>query len=140
MNQQFVESLKKAEDIEQVEAVLKEYLNIGFTECAEILSKSLHERAEQMAPAIINIAPYNDYDKMLEKQEDILKFLIDESTKLENWKFQLLDFRKEKNSQHEGLFELLFFNKSVDGGDMLKGFVFIGTTGKVRHAFVQMDV
>lgn len=124
----------EAKTVEDLDKVFQEHLGIGFAECTAALSESLQERADELLDDIINIAPYGDYDKVTEDKEVILKFLREESVKSENWSIEFIDTPKEGQ-----LLELVFFNKSVDDGDVLKGFVFLGLSGKIRHAFVQIS-
>jgi hypothetical protein len=125
----------EAKESEEIDKLLQEHLKIGLTECAEALSKALLERAEELAPELTSLAPYGDYDKLTEDTDTIIKFLKEEATKTENWKIEFLEVKKEKDQ----LMELVFFNKSVDDGDILKGFVFLGLSGKIRHAFPQVN-
>lgn len=126
--------LKETKTPEEMDKVLREHLGIGFAECAQALSASLAERAEELMEDIINLAPYGDYDKITEDPEVILKFLKEEAVKPENWEIQFVEVKKESDQ----LMEMVFFNKSVDDGDILKGFVFVGISGKIRHAFTQV--
>jgi len=120
---------------EEIDKVLQEKLGIGLSEMARALSDSLLERIEELAEELMNIAPYGDYSKLMEEKDGITKFLQDEASKPENWKIQFIEAKKEKDQ----LIEFVFFNKSVDDGDILKGFVFVGLSGKIRHAFAQVN-
>lgn len=135
-----VESFKdllpeEAKTPEEIDKVLQEKLGIGLSEMARALSDSLLERTEELAEELMNIAPYGDYSKLMEEKDGITKFLQDEASKPENWKIQFIEAKKEKDQ----LIEFVFFNKSVDDGDILKGFVFVGLSGKIRHAFAQVN-
>lgn len=127
-------NLTEAKSVEEMELVLKEKLGIGLLECAQALSVSLVKEAEGMIDEFFNIAPHNDYSKLLEDKSSMIKFLQEEACKPENWQLQFMEVRKEKDQ----LIEMVFFNSAVDGGDILKGFVFLGLSGKIRHAFVQV--
>lgn len=120
---------------EEIDKVLQEKLGISLAEMSKALSDSVSERAEELAEDTMNIAPYGDYSKLIEEKEDILKFLQEEAIKFENWKIQFIEAKKEKDQ----LIEFVFFNKAVDDGDILKGFVFVGLSGKIRHAFAQVN-
>jgi len=126
--------LKDLKAPEDVDKAIKEHIGIGFAECAQALSNSLAERAEELLEDIVNVAPYGNYEKVMEDQGEILAFLKEESVKTENWG---INFIEVKSAQ---LMELVFTNKSVDDGDILKGFVFVGLSGKIRHAFCQVHV
>jgi len=127
--------LKDTKTSEEMDKVLREHLGIGFSECAEALSASVAERAGELAEEMINLAPYGDYDKVMEDKGLILSFLREEATKVENWAIEFIEVRKATDQ----LMELVFFNKAVDDGDILKGFVFVGLSGKIRHAFAQVS-
>ena len=88
-----------------------------------------------MAAEMTTLAPNGEYDKLMEEPEAILEFLRREAAKPENWVLEFVEVRKEKDQ----LMELVFFNKAVDDGDSLKGFVFVGLSGKIRHAFPQVN-
>lgn len=120
--------------MEQFDQKLKEKLGIGIAECAEALNKSIMEKADELVIELPNIAPSGDYGKLIEDKEGMSSFLKEESIKPGSWVLQFLEV-KNKDS---GLIELVFFNKTVDDGDILKGFVFVGKSGKIRHAFVQI--
>jgi hypothetical protein len=119
--------------IEALDKALKDNLEIGLADCAQALSTSLSERYEELLDDIINLSPYGDYDKITEDKEVITKFIKEEAVKPENWRIQFIE-EKEKGK----LLELVFFNKSIDDGDLLKGFVFLGLSGKIRHVFTQI--
>jgi len=125
----------EAKKTEEIDALLQEHLKISLKDCHEALSISLEKRAEEFAAELTSLAPYGDYDKLTEDTDTITKFLREESTKLDNWKIEFLEIKKDTDK----LMELVFHNKSVDDGDILKGFVFIGLSGKIRHAFPQIN-
>lgn len=126
--------LKDSKSPEEMDKMLREHLGIGFSECAQALSESLMSRADELMVDMINLAPYGDYDKMTEDPIVILNFLKEEAAKPENWEIQFVEIKKTQDQ----LMELVFFNKAVDDGDLLKGFVFVGLSGKIRHAFAQI--
>lgn len=125
----------EAKKSEEIDKLLQEHLNISLKDCAEALSNSLQKRAEEMASELTSLAPYGDYGKLTEDSEVITKFLREEATKLENWVIEFLEVKKDTDQ----LMELVFHNKAVDDGDILKGFVFVGLSGKIRHAFPQVN-
>ena len=131
--EKLADDLDAAKEQSETDGILRKHLTIGFTECADALASFLLERGEECLEDMINLAPYGDYDKLTEDKGVMLKFLQEEAIKPENWVIQLVEVKKKGDQ----LIELLFFNKSVDDGDILKGFVFVGASGKIRHAFVQ---
>lgn|SRR5574337_1056891 len=121
-------------EIKDVDKLLQEHLNISLAQCAEELTKVLAERADELSEDFVTLAPHGDYGKLMEDPQVIAAFLRDEASKAENWEIEFLDCGNEKNQ----LLELVFSNKAVDDGDNLKGFVFVGLSGKIRHAFPQV--
>lgn len=131
---QLIAKLHEAKTNEDCEQIIKETLGIGFGECKQALSQFLTERGGELMDDMINLAPYGDYGKMTEEPTEMLKFLQEEASKDENWLLCYVS-AAEKNGE---LIELIFDNKAVDDGDILKGYVFVGLSGKIRHAFVQV--
>lgn len=126
---------EEAEGPEAIDKLLQEHLHISLAECAQALSNSLAERAEELLPDLLNLAPYGNYEKLTDDETIMLKFLKEEAVKLENWELQFMDVKKKDDK----ILEMVFFNKSVDDGDLLKGFIFLGLSGKIRHAFCQVN-
>ena len=135
-----VESFKEipfsdAKNYEELDVMIRKHLGIGFSECQQSLSESLMARAEELAEEIPSVAPYNNYDKFTEDKIVIANFLREEAHKPENWEIQFVESKKDSE-----LIEFIFFNKAVDEGDILKGFVFVGLSGTIRHSFAQVNV
>ena len=124
------EGCKTSEDVDKK---LQESIGLTLKECQEALSNCLLIRAEEVLPELPSVAPYGDYDKLMEDPETIQNFLETEAYKPENWDVEFFYHRKEQDK----LAEFVFYNKAVDDGDVLKGFVFVGLSGKIRHAFAQ---
>lgn len=131
----FKNAFKEAKCPEDFDRILRERTGAGLTECATALTASLLERVDEMLEELPYVSPHGDYSKMMEDKDLIRTFLIDEAAKDEHWEFQYLEVRKNKDT----LMELVFFNKAVDDGDTLKGFVFLGFSGKIRHCFPQVN-
>ena len=118
---------------EDAAARLQEKLGLALQDCKEALSNSLLIRAEEVVTDLPSCAPYGDYAKLMEDPEVIQKFLEDEASKVENWEIVFFYARKEQDK----VAEFVFYNKAVDDGDILKGYVYVGLSGKIRHAFCQ---
>jgi hypothetical protein len=131
----FKNAFKEAKCPEDFDRILRERTGAGLSECATALTAALKERADEMLEELPYVSPHGDYGKMMEDKDLIRTFLLDEAAKDENWEFQYLEVRKTKDT----LMELVFFNKAVDDGDTLKGFVFLGFSGKIRHCFPQVN-
>jgi len=125
-------NINDIKDTEDIDKVLQEKIGLSLADCAQALSTSLTSRASEVVVDMINLAPYGKYDQLTEDKEVMAKFLIEEASKPEHWKLQYLNYKKDGK-----LMEMVFFNSSVDDGDILKGFVFVGVSGKIRHSFCQ---
>lgn len=121
---------------EKIDAVLQEKLGVGLENLRNALCESIKTRAEELALDLPNIAPYNDYGKLLEDNDSMATFLRDEASKLENWLLNSL----QDDSKNKTLIKFLFLNKAVDDGHVLEGLVFVSKSGVIRHAFAQVDV
>lgn len=124
----------KLETIDQIEAYLQENVGVKFSDMKERLCSNVNEKAEELTHDFANIAPYGEYDKILEDNDSMAEFLRAEATKAENW--TLHEVRVEKHAGQDML-ECIFVNKAVDDGDSLEGYVFTGKSGAIRHSFVQ---
>lgn len=118
---------------EDVFPLLQEKLGITLEQCSQLLSEALLKKVDELAGDLPSMAPLGDYSKMTEDKEVMKEFLRTEASKPEHWKLEMLELRKDSQ-----LMEIMFFNKAVDDGDILKGFVFVGVSGKIRHSFVQV--
>lgn len=127
-------SFDDAKKVEDIDKILQENLHVSLAQCTEALSQSLQERAEEFVEELVTVAPHGSYEKLLEEPADILKFLKEEAHKPEHWILEMLGARNEKDQ----LIELVFQNKAIDDGDMLKGYVFVGLSGSIRHVFPQV--
>jgi hypothetical protein len=128
-------SFGETKTVEDVDKLLQEKLGVSLQQCQEALSNALLLRAEEVVPDLPSVAPYGDYGKLMEDPETILTFLQQEAFKEENWSCEFAEIRNKEKDQ---LMELVFYNKAVDDGDILKGYVFVGLSGKIRHAFAQV--
>lgn len=127
-------SMQEIKEVEKIDQTLREKIGIGFSECTQALSDSLIKRMEEVVNDLPSLAPLGNYEGLIEDKEVMAKFLLEEAAKPEHWKFEIMSIRKEGDQ----LLELMFLNDAVDDGDILKGFVFLGISGKIRHAFAQV--
>lgn len=137
--------IEKVEDLgfndeqtpEEIAAIVKEKLGMGFPEMAELLSTYLSEKADEISKNYVTLIPYGDYGKLLEGDAKIAYFLRTEATKPESWvPFKLYVSKDPKQPE---MIEVAFDNIAVDEGDSMKGYVYISFAGVVRHFFVVGD-
>lgn len=124
----------KAKGSEEIDKLMQEHLQLSLQACTEALCTSLQDRAAELLDDFVTLAPNGDYGKLLDDRESIYAFLKEVASNPENWTLDFLEVKKEKDQ----LMELVFSNKAVDDGDNLKGFVFVGLSGKIRHVFPQV--
>lgn len=127
-------------EVHEIEAkiseILQAKLNLNLGDLRNSLCESVKNRAEELALDLPNIAPYNDYGKLLEDNDSMSSFLRDEAAKLENWFLNSI----QEDNKNKNLFKFVFLNKAVDDGNVLEGIVFVNKNGVIRHAFAQVDV
>lgn len=128
-------NFSKEDTVETVEAKLKEMLGISFEMMGQALSVAVQNKAEEIVLEITNIAPYGEYDKMLENNDDMASFLKEEAHKPENWLIHSL----MPSDVNKDLIEFIFDNKAVDDGDTFRGYVYVNKMGKIKHAFAQSE-
>jgi dsDNA-binding SOS-regulon protein len=127
--------LKTGDTDDQVDAKIKEKLGIGLTEMKEALSSAVRDKAEEISLDLMNIAPYGDYDKLIEDNEKMAEFLKQEAHKPENWELFSVQLRET-----DSLIQFKFMNSAVDQGDTFEGLVYVSQNGKIRHAFAQGEI
>lgn len=121
---------------EKLKVNLKEKLGLTVEDLLEPLCKAVGERAEEVVLSLPNIAPYGDYGAMIEDNDGMAEFVKKEAVKPETWALHsIMD-----DSSNKTLLKFTFKNKCVDDGEVLQGLVFVSKSGKIRHAFAQVDV
>jgi hypothetical protein len=113
---------------------LKKKLNISYNSLLEALGNDTKAKAEPLAETIMNIAPYGKYALLMEDKVQIANFLRTEAFKKNNWTLIKMEDPKENE---EPFFKFIFYNKAVDEGDNLMGYVFVNQAGNVRYTVIQ---
>ena len=126
--------LSKLEGVEQIEAYIQEKMGASFSEIKARLSANAKDKAEELTHEFTNIAPYGEYDKILEDNDSMADFLRAEAAKDENWILESLEVVKTGG---QDCLQCMFVNKAVDDGTSLEGHVWLSKSGKIRHSFVQ---
>jgi hypothetical protein len=126
--------LEKEELREKLNSLLRENLNISLVEMEEALNVALVKQAEELTLDLPNIAPFNDYQKLLEDNDQMAEFLKTQAAESKNWDI----FRIELDVKE--LLKFSFHNLAVDDGTSLIGLVFVSKGGKIRHAFSVVDL
>lgn len=127
--------LNEEDSMEVLESKIKDKLGVDFDSMKNALSKFIKDNLDEVSEDFVNIIPYGDYGKLLEDKEEKCSFLLDEASKLENWKLYYL-MPSDANPE---LIQFVFKNGSVDEGDVFEGHVFVSKSGKIRHAFTQVS-
>jgi hypothetical protein len=114
---------------------MRDKIGVKNEDMIAALSKSLVDRAEEITLDMPNLAPYGDYEKLIESNDEMATFLKTEACKPENWEaygFSTRDMLTEK-----ALISFVFWNNAVDDGKTLEGTVFVSKYGKIKHCFPQ---
>lgn len=120
---------------DQLDQRLKERLGVSAVEIKEALSAALVKTAEEISLEMPNIAPYGDYEKLLEDNDGMTEFLKKEAGKPDN----LLIYSIVEDDKQKQLLKFTLICKAVDEGESLKGFVYVSKAGVIRHAFAQVE-
>lgn len=123
--------LTQAKTLEEIEKLIVEKLNISLPEMKEAICKYVDSHAEELTHQFANIAPYENYEKLLEDNDSMADFLKVEATKQETWHLDMI----QPDNKNPNLLEFSFHCKAVDDGNTMKGFAYVGVSGKIRHAF-----
>jgi len=120
---------------ETVAVKVQEKLGTSLGLMQERLSTVLINKAEELTLELPNIAPLGDYEKLIEDNDGMAEFLKTEAHKPEHWKLYGL----RSSDVKKDLISFVFVNMAVDTGETIKGFVFTNKTGKIKHAFAQVE-
>ena len=88
-----------------------------------------------MTLELTNIAPFGNYDKMIEDNDGMADFLKTEAHKVENWNL----YGIEVSPMNKELLSFIFKNPSIDDGEVFEGFVFVSKSGKIQHGFARVE-
>lgn len=131
-----LEDIKERDErLEAVDKHIQEKLNISFIDMKKALSAATVANAEELTHEFVNVAPHGDYEKLLEDNDSMALFFKEEAHKPENWDIEAL--RPVENKSMPNLITFAFYNKAVDDGSTMKGFVYVSFEGKIKHAFAQ---
>jgi hypothetical protein len=111
-------------------------LNLTTEQLCVGISDYLKAHAEELTLEMLNIAPYGEYDSLIEDEDNMADFLKKESVKFENWELESI----APVGMDTSLIKFMFHNKSVDEGEVLRGFAIASLSGKIRHCFANVDV
>lgn len=114
---------------------MRDKIGVKNEDMIAALSKSLVDRAEEITLEMPNLAPYGDYEKLIENNDDMTTFLKTEACKPENW--EAYGFSTQNMLTEKALISFVFWNNAVDDGKTLEGTVFVSKYGKIKHCFPQ---
>lgn len=115
---------------EQWSLQFQEKLGLNIETLQAAIGEWVISHSEELAKEFVNIAPNGDYSKLLEDKESMAAYLKAEASHPQHWK--LVEAKADHN-----LLAVMFDNQIVDEGASLRGFVYVGKSGKIRHAFAQ---
>jgi len=113
---------------EDIDKKIQEKLGLSFNMMYEKLSNYINHHIDDVMVGMINIAPYEDYEELIEDHYGMVNFLKTEVVKGENWKLDMVDSRN-------GSLHFRFLSTAVDDGTTFKGVVVVSFSGKILHTF-----
>lgn len=117
---------------EEWDLKLQEKLGLKILDLQNAICDWIKNNAEEISQDFVNIAPLGDYGNLLEDNDSLALFLREESAKPEHWELMGV-----KSTDNQNMIQFIFDCSAVDDGNTFKGFVFVGKSGKIRHAFAQ---
>jgi hypothetical protein len=127
--------LNKAKTDKDIDLILKEKLNISLVNMVEKISSHLKLHVDDICSEFLTLAPFGEYSKLLETPEDIKSFILDNSDNYDNWKLVYAQI----NDTNHALMEFVFNFVAANDGEEIKGYAYLGKSGKIRHAFAQAE-
>lgn len=118
-----------------IDKLLTEKLGASLVQIKQALETSIQTRANEIAIKFPHIAPFNEYSKLLENNDEMASFLKDEAAQAKHWIMVGIEDENKHN-----FIKFSFINKSVDDGKSLSGIVFVSKKGVIKHAFGVVDV
>jgi len=119
------------EEPEDVDKKIQDKLGISLQKMREALSDYINDNVDLIIEDMINIAPYEDYEKLIEDQAGMVSFLKEEVVKEENWRLEMI------RCTNQQAIHFRFLSAAVDDGTTFKGVVIVNFSGKILHAFCQ---
>lgn len=123
---------------EEIEAKIEEKLGLKMDDLRQALEACTKEHVEELGKDFITLAPYGDYGKLLEDENQIAAFLKEEASLAKNWTLSYLE-QTDTRLVSELLLEFVFDNSAMDPDEALRGLVYVGAGGKIKHVFVRIQ-
>lgn len=119
----------------KVEDKIKEKLGLSFQDMVEKLGPYVLKNCDKIADQMRNLAPYGQYDKLMEDKSQMLDFLKQELVKPEVWRLQEYTL----DSKFKKMVVFKFKCSAIDQADSVFGNVLVSFSGAIRHAFITVD-
>lgn len=116
---------------EQWSLQIQEKLGISLAELKSAISSWMVNHAEELSLNFLTVTPHGDYGKMMEDNDEMADFFRKEASSPQYWKLS------GGKTEGENMFQFCFDCTAVDEGESLRGYVYVGKSGKIRHAFAQ---
>mgnify|MGYP001206206830 CR=1 FL=1 len=112
---------------------LFEPTSLTVVQLKEVLKNKMQEKAEELSLEMENIAPFNDYSKLIEDNDGMAAFMKNEASNSENWK--CVSFSK----YNDFIIISRFSNKAIDNSDNIFGFVYFSIFGKIKYVHIKAE-
>lgn len=127
--------IEESTTFEDLDSILKDKLGICSSDMVDKLSEYLLSHIDEIASSFVTLAPFGNYSKSIEDIKDIFSFIKNEASKKESWKL----YYAQVSESNPSLMEFVFHCLAINDGEELKGYVYISKSGKIRHAFAQVE-
>jgi hypothetical protein len=131
-----LDELSQKENLDEffalLDSKLTEKLGVTLSNIKSAMSKSIIDRAEELALECPSIAPYENYKTLLEDNDSMAAFFKSDASKLEN----ILLYTIDVDPKFPQLLKFAFVNKAVED---LKGTTYVSKSGVIRHNFPRIE-
>lgn len=114
-----------------------EMMGISVEEIKTSVLSSVSRKYEDIAKEFPNLAPYNNYKKLMTEKPEISEFIKTECIKPENWKLARIKLTKLGETD---MMQFTFDCTAMDEENPLKGFVFVNKNSKVKYSFAKYSI
>lgn len=117
-----------------LEEGFKEVFNVSIkNDLIPRVTKYVENNAEKISLNFINIAPYNDYEKLTYDKAEIVDFLRKECSKPENWKVKQISPDSIANIE---AVKITFYCSALGENERdFEAFSFVSNSGSVKYTF-----
>lgn len=115
--------------------VIKKSFNVDILDLKSKIASYVKENANEISKNIPYIAPGGDWSKFFNENDEIINYLKNEISRVEDWNLYALE-----PSPMKGVWKVEFCYKDLVTEDSnLTGYVYLNEEGTLKHVFAQMS-